>query len=199
MVRIAVTGNVASGKSRVAQHLQARGVPVCDADLIAHDVMAPGGAAYEGVVAAFGRDILTPDGCIDRRELSDIVLADDLLMQRLNRLVHPVVRKAIDCWLDAQAAQGKPLIAVIVPLLFEAHMEKGWDAVVCVGCSPDVRRLRLKARGFDDDECERRVAVQMGQDEKIARSDYLIWNDESEAALEQRIDDVLKSIEEREQ
>lgn len=197
MVQIAVTGGIACGKSRVALHLQSCGIAVCEADMIAHRALASDGAAYRGVVRAFGEEILDDTGEIDRRRLGDIVFAVPDRLAELNRLVHPAVKAAISDWFAEQLRGECRLAVVVVPLLFEAGMEQGWDAVICVGCSPDVQQARLRSRGFDEEACRQRVAAQMALTEKMKRSDFEIWNDGSEEQLEERVDDVLRSIEER--
>ena len=197
MVRIAVTGGIACGKSRVALYLQARGIAVCDADTIAHRALDCGGVVYQNVVRAFGSEILDDEGNIDRRKLGEVVFRDPDRLVDLNKFVHPVVKAEIERWLSAQLCEEQAMAVVVVPLLFEADMAHGWDAVVCVGCSPDVQRDRLMARGFDDDECRQRVAAQMPLSEKMKRSDFEIWNDGSEEQLEERIGEVLRLIWER--
>jgi dephospho-CoA kinase len=197
MVRIAVTGGIACGKSRMAEYLEACGIPVCDADAVAHRVLEPGGEAYAEVVEAFGPRVLGGDGEIDRVALGEIVFSDPRQMARLNGLVHPAVKAKIGHWLDAQTALLTPRVAVVAPLLFEAGMAEGWDAVVCVGCSPALQQSRLMERGIDAEGCVRRIEAQMGLAQKMAQSDFVIWNETSVAALEQQIDDVLKAIEER--
>ncbi len=197
MIRVAVTGGIACGKSRVAMYLQSRGIVVCEADRLAHRALAAGGGAYRDVVNAFGSGILDEAGDIDRRKLGDIVFADSGRLAELNRLVHPTVKADIEDWLSDQEGRGCRLAVVVVPLLFEAGMERGWDAVICVGCSPAVQQARLAERGFDEKACRRRVAAQMALTEKTKRSDFEVWNDGSVEQLEERVDDVLRSIQER--
>jgi len=197
MVRIAVTGGIACGKSRVALHLQSRGIAVCEADTLAHRALASGGAAYRSVVSAFGNAILAEAGEIDRGKLGDIVFADPGRLAELNRLVHPTVKADIEDWFAGLEGRDCRLAVVVVPLLFEAGMASGWDAVICVGCSPDVQQARLMARGFDEEACRLRIAAQMTLTEKMKKSDFEIWNDGSVEQLEERVDDVLRSIQER--
>ncbi len=199
MVQIAVTGGIACGKSRVALMLQARGIAVCEADAIAHLVLGSDGPAYADVVDAFGAGILDDSGNIDRRKLGEIVFARPDQLVLLNGLVHPTVKARIANWLRAREQECCRMAAVVLPLLFEANMAHGWDAVIGVGCSPAVQRERLMARGFDEESCCLRIAAQMPLTDKMNRSDFRIWNDGSEEQLEQRVDDVLRSIREREQ
>jgi dephospho-CoA kinase len=197
MVRIAITGGIACGKSRVASYLQTRGIAVCDADMIAHRALDSGGAAYGDIVRTFGSGVLDDAGEVDRRKLGDIVFTEPGKLTELNRLVHPAVKVEIEAWLNAQQRAECPMAVVVVPLLFEAEMADGWDAVICVGCSPSVQQTRLMARGFDAEACRQRVDAQMPLIEKMERSDFEIWNDGSEEQLEERVGDVLRSIQER--
>ncbi len=197
MIRIAVTGGIACGKSRVAAYLLECGIPVCEADTLAHAALALNGVVYCEVVNAFGAQILTDAAEIDRTKLGQLVFSDATQMAILNRLVHPVVKAEVDHWLRFRERETHPRVAVVIPLLFETEMVQGWDAVVCVGCSAEVQRFRLSARGFDAGESEYRIAAQMVLSEKMKRSDYVIWNDESVTALKQKVDDVLRLIEER--
>ena len=197
MVRLAVTGGIACGKSRVAQYLQTRGIPVCEADLLGHEALAVGSPVYGDVVAEFGRGILDETGAINRGRLGAIVFAQPERLARLNGLIHPVVQSAIADWLDAQEQGGCAVAAVIVPLLFEVNMAEGWDVIIGVGCSPAVQLARLMGRGLDEEACRQRVAAQMPLAEKMKLSDFEIWNDGSEAQLEERVAAVLMSIEEK--
>jgi len=197
MVKIAVTGGIACGKSRVADYLEARDIPVCDADRLAHRALAPDGAAYALVLAFYGDTILTPTGLIDRVKLGNIVFADAGARSRLNQLVHPVVKAEIEQWLAGKSTAGCTRVAVVVPLLFEANMEQGWDATICVACSPEVQHARLLERGLNAEACRQRVAAQLPLEAKIKRSDFVIWNNGTIASLESKIQTVLKLIEER--
>jgi dephospho-CoA kinase len=196
MVRVAVTGGIACGKSRVVSYLRERGIAVCETDGVAHGVMAPGGPAHASVFEAFGGDIQDKAGGIDRQKLASIVFDDPGRMAELNRLVHPFVKTEVARWLVAREESGADMAAVEVPLLFEAGMNQGWDAIICVGCSGEVQEARLRERGLSQEACRRRIAAQMPLSSKVARSDYVIWNDGTERELEQKIEDVLKEIQE---
>ena len=197
MVQIAVTGGIACGKSCVADFLEAHDIAVCDADKLAHSALAPEGAAYASVRAVYGDTILTDTGQIDRVKLGSIVFGDAEALAQLNQLVHPVVKMQLERWLAEKSTAGYRRVAVVVPLLFEADMAQGWDAIICVACPPDVQHSRLLERGLDAEECRQRVAAQLPLEEKMKRSDFVIWNDGTIASLESKIQTVLKLIEER--
>lgn len=197
MIRVAVTGGIACGKSLAASMMEAAGVPVCDADAVAHQLIKPGADAYRDVVDAFGACILAEDGTIDRRVLADIIFNDEAKRQRLNALLHPAVGVAIERWLAKREQDGDRMAVAVIPLLFEAGMAAGWDAVVCVACQPGNQMARLRARGLDDAACRARLAAQMPLAKKVKRSDFTIWNDGSPDELSESVRRTLKAIEER--
>ena len=197
MIRVAVTGGIACGKSLAASMMEATGVPVCEADAVAHALMRPGMGAYRAVVDAFGAGILATDGTIDRRILGDIVFNDETKRRRLNVLLHPAVRVEIQRWLDERDRAGFRMAAAVIPLLFEAGMAEGWDAVVCVACREPLQMERLRSRGLDAAACRARLDAQMPLDEKVRKSDFTIWNDGSPDELSESVRQVLKGIEER--
>ncbi len=154
-------------------------------------------AAYRAVVDAFGAGILASDGTIDRRILGDVVFNNEAKRRRLNALLHPAVLIEIRRWLDEREQAGAHMAAAVVPLLFEAGMAEGWDAVVCVACMQPLQMERLSLRGLDAAACRARLDAQMPLDEKVRRSDFTIWNDGSPDELSESVRHVLKGIEER--
>ena len=131
MVRVALTGGIATGKSYVLERLRARGVPCLDADELAHGATAAGTEASDLIAKRFGADILSPDGSVDRAKLGSIVFADDEARRALEAIVHPVVYRAIEAGLRAFAAIGDAPIAVVaIPLLDETGRHGSFD-VTC--------------------------------------------------------------------
>ena len=193
MLRIALTGGIACGKSLVGATLEKQGVAVCDADLLAHELMLPGQAAYREIVGEFGQGILDPDGQINRVKLGGRVFADPLQLARLNAITHPRVAAAWTAWLAGLPAQT-PVAVVLIPLLYEAGLESGWDAVVCVSASQDAQETRLLARGLTRDQARRRMASQMPVAEKARRADFVIVNDGTVAKLERQTEEVLARL-----
>lgn len=197
MIRIAVTGGIACGKSTLARCWGEQGVSVCDADGVAHAVMAPGAEAFEGVVAAFGRSVLGADGCIDRAALGKRIFADAGQRELLNRLVHPAVRERCLGWL-AGLDPASVAATLVVPLLYEAGFDgDGWDAVVCVTALPAVQVARLTARGLTEEDAVLRIGAQMPVREKERRADFVVVNNGSMDLLICQSKKVLKSILER--
>ncbi len=197
MIRMALTGGIACGKSLAASVLADHGYAVCEADQVAHALYAPGGAAYEEVLHLAGAGALDAEGNIDRRMLGERVFAHPDRLQALNRILHPRVARALDAWLAAQQAAGLQRTVCVVPLLFEAGMEQGWDAVVCIGSQPEQQAARLAARGLTQDAIRARLAAQWPIEQKMEKADYRIWNDGSRSELAAAMGWVVEQIEEQ--
>jgi len=193
MLKIAITGGIAAGKSLVGEGMARRGIAVCDADTLAHEVMRPGTPVALALTAAFGRGIVAADGSIDRRALGRLVFRDERARQTLNATVHPAVRRAWADWIERQPGDA-PAAAVIVPLLYEIGAESGWSAVVCVIADEAVRTARLRERGLSGEEARLRMAAQMPQEVKAERADFVIVNNGSQAVLGEQTTRVVNSI-----
>lgn len=170
--RIGLTGNIATGKSNVGQLLHGLGAAYIDADRVAHEVMAPGQAAYQAVVAHFGARILAPDGAIDRRALGAIVFSDPEELCELERCVHPAAIAEVERRIQASAAC---VVVVEAIKLLESGMAETYDAIWVTTCPEEeqVRRLQ-ESRGLDRVEALRRIHAQPSQAEKLARADVII-------------------------
>mgnify|MGYP001605868741 CR=1 FL=1 len=198
MLRIAVTGGLACGKSVVGRYLAEADLAVCDADDMAHDLIARGRRAYEEIVAVFGRDILGNDGEIDRRRLGARVFSNPAELEILNRIVHPDVKKRWVKWLESRRKDGCRAAAVIVPLLYEAGEGAGWDAVVCVAASENTQIQRLLERGLSRQDIEQRIGAQMPIAEKVKLADYVIVNEGTMDLLKRQVEIVVENIMEKE-
>lgn len=172
---LGITGGIACGKSEVGRILTRRGVPVLDADDVAHRLLQPGTAVHRRVIRAFGPGVVGSGGSIDRTRLGAVIFADGKARERLNRIVHPAVRRERDRWL-ADMRHRHAAVAVIVPLLFEVGATKDWDAVICVAARRADMIARLRKRGHTATEAVRRIRAQWPLKRKIERSDYVIWN-----------------------
>ncbi len=167
MLRVGLTGGIASGKSHVARRLAKAGFYSLDLDQVAHAVMAPGGAAHADVAEAFGAVVVAADGSIDRKALGRIVFADPAARVRLNRLVHPRVRDE-----EARIAAGLPdrqgaVLVVEAALLVESGIHLRFDRLVVTYCPPEEQARRLRARdGLDAGAAEARLRAQMPPSEK---------------------------------
>ena len=168
MLRVGLTGGIASGKSTVAARMRELGLTVLDADQLAHELMEPGQAAYEDVVREFGQEVLAADGRIDRKKLGDIVFRDAEKRERLNAIVHPRVIAAREEQLKQMEAENPNGIAVIeAALLVESGYYKKLDRLIVCVCSPQDQIARLRARGLTEEEAKRRIKAQMPLEEKL--------------------------------
>lgn len=178
MLSVALTGNVASGKSTVARLWREAGVAVVSADDLARTVTEPGSEGLRQVVEAFGEDVLAEDGRLDRAALRDVVFRDDEARRRLEEILHPRIRALRDAWMEGRRAEGARLVVSEIPLLFETEMEGEFDVTVLVD-APRGERLRrlVEDRGLEADEAERIMDAQMDPDEKRRRADLVVEND----------------------
>jgi dephospho-CoA kinase len=176
MQRIGLTGGIAAGKSVAAQRLAERGAVVIDYDALARDAVAPGSAGLADVVTAFGDTVLTPDGALDRPGLAAVVFADPAARQRLNGIVHPVVRRlAAEREAAAAAADATAVVVHDVPLLVETGNADTFHLVVVVQAPAVLRVERLvRTRGMDRTEAERRIAAQVTDEERLAVADVVL-------------------------
>src|SRR4051812_7774777 len=144
MLKIALTGGIATGKSYVLDQFRRRGIPCLDADELAHGVTAAGAEATRAIAARFGAGILSPDGSVDRTRLGPIVFADSGARKELEAIVHPAVYRAIAGGLRGFEMLGEYALAIVdVPLLYETGSEKQFDCVIVTICPPPVQLARL--------------------------------------------------------
>lgn len=192
--RIAVTGGIACGKSTAAQMLRELGGEILDTDDVAHEVEGPGGEAVEAIAKAFGKEVVAADGSVDRRALSAKVFGKPDALSLLNSIVHPVIGRRVDEWLNGNS-EGK-FKAVLIPLLFEVGMDRSmnWDATVAVVCSAENQFARLLGRGHSANEAKARIASQMSCAEKAEKADYAIWNDGGFDDLRKEVSRVVTAI-----
>jgi dephospho-CoA kinase len=172
-----LTGGVGMGKSAAAEFLRARRVPVVDTDELARQLVQPGQPALAEIQAEFGKDIMTPDGRLRREALAQIVFADAAARQKLEAILHPRIRECWQAQIEVWRRENHPLAVVVIPLLFETGAESAFDKIICVACSPATQRERLLARGWTPDQIRLRLAAQWPTDQKIARSDFVVWTD----------------------
>lgn len=172
-----VTGGVGMGKSTAAGLLRQQGVQISDTDAIARQLVEPGKPALEEIVKKFGASILLPDGRLNRKELARITFSDKAARSTLEAILHPPIRAIWEAEVKDWRAAGHANGAVIIPLLFETNAASAFDAVICVACSPATQSQRLRERGWTDPEIRARIEAQMPVDQKIHRSDFVVWTD----------------------
>ncbi|HEX6849901.1 MAG TPA: dephospho-CoA kinase [Candidatus Polarisedimenticolaceae bacterium] len=196
VLRVGLTGGIASGKTTVASLLAERGAFVLDADRIGHDLIAPGGAAHAGVVARFGPAIVEPDGSISRPRLAAIVFADDEARRALDALVHPHILPEVERLLAAYLETGRALVAVVdAALLVEAGMTRAFHRLVVVRCVRETQIRRLMTRnGLTQQEAERRIDVQAPLKTKLAAADYVIDTDGTMRQTREQVDRLWRDL-----
>ena len=176
MLRVGLTGSIAVGKSYVSSVLAELGCHVLDADATAREVVAPGGEGLRRIVEAFGPEVLTADGALDRGRLGRVVFADEGQRQLLNSLLHPLIIAAQDEWLRERERKDPSGVAVIdAALMIETGSYKRLDKLIVAHCRDEAQLERLMRRdSLSREDAERRVAAQMPQAEKMRYADFLI-------------------------
>jgi len=190
-----LTGGIGSGKSEAARRFEHHGIPVVDADRVGHELIAPGGAAEEAVIAAFGDDIRTGD-TIDRAKLGAVVFDDPDALQKLNAIVHPRLFAEVARRCQDAAAEGNTAAIVDAALLGERGEKEPWlTGLMLVDCPADIRVERLVTlRGMDRADAEARVAAQEPPESKRQICDWIIDNSGAREALFQQIDEIAGII-----
>ena len=185
MLNVALTGNIAAGKSEVVRHFARWGATVIDADQLAREAQAPGTEVLRAIVQRFGREVLAADGTLDRAALRGRVMGDDDALAALNGIVHPAVRRRRDQLLAEAKARGDAIVINDIPLLFEAADPAQFDVVVLVDAPEEVRRSRLlHDRGLSAQDADRMIRAQIPSEVKRARADLVIDNAGTREALE---------------
>lgn len=198
MLVVGLTGNVAAGKSAVAELWRKAGVPVLSADALARDVVGPGTEALARIADLFGRGVIRDDGVLDRAAVRRIVFRDARARRRLEAIVHPGVRRLRDAWTRRQREAGAVLVVWEVPLLFETGMQDEVDVVVVVDAPVEVRRRRIvETRGLGEEEAEAVMAAQLPAEEKRRRADHVVDNAGTRRELAGRAAEVLAALEVR--
>jgi dephospho-CoA kinase len=186
---LGITGGIASGKSTVAAIFAELGAALVSADQLAREAVEPGTPALQALVAAFSREILGPDGRLDRERLGHLVFADPAARERLNAITHPAIARLAESRLQELRALGVPLVIYEAPLLFEAGAAHRVDRVLTVVVSAAAQQARLAARDrLPATEQQARIAAQWPQAEKVARADFVIDNSGSLAATRRQVE-----------
>ncbi len=175
MVRAALTGGIATGKSTVLDAFRREGIPTIDADVLAHGALAPGTPGAQAVAARFGKRVMTADGVIDRSALGAVVFGDAAARRDLEAIVHPTVYGAIERWFAGLPGETRVAVADI-PLLFETGRDADFDVVIVAACPAGDQLQRLMARDrLSAADAHARIAAQLPIDEKVRRAAYVVW------------------------
>ena len=171
MLKVAITGNIASGKTAVQKILETNGFVVLDSDIAAHRLLDDNSA----VIEAFKNFDILDNGKISRDKLGKIVFNNENLLQKLNGIIHPQVRAKIEEFFEEN--KDKNIVFVSIPLLFECGMENMFDKIILVKTPDNIRLERLiKRNGYTKDYALKRIACQISQDEKVSKADFVIDN-----------------------
>ena len=205
MLRVGLTGGIASGKSIVGEMFVQLGAELIEADRIAHELMQPGQAVYAEVVRKFGMEILDPDGTVNRARLAEAAFGSagskiKSRIQELNRIVHPAVLARQEQWMEEVGARDPAAIAIVeAALILEAGAQKQFQRLIVVTCRDQQRIERFAARLKIDHEAAskevtRRMAAQWPDEKKIAAADYVIDNSGSLDATQAQVRAVYQKL-----
>ena len=196
MLRVGLTGGIATGKSTVGLMFVELGCHLIDSDHITRQLFQPGQPVYEAVVQAFGERILSPDRTIDRKILGEIVFNDPGERTKLNGLVHPFVVQRHQDWLKEMEASDPGGVSIVdAALTIEAGTYKNYDKIVVVTCTPEIQKQRLRERtGLSDEQIEARIRSQMPLEEKVKYADFVIDNSGSREATRKQVRQVHDSL-----
>jgi dephospho-CoA kinase len=191
-VVIGLTGNIASGKSTVTKHLIKKGFYVIDADIISREVVARGTEGLKRIIESFGEGVISVDGTLNRKELGSIVFSDKRKLEKLNRVLHPIIRRRIIRTIEK--AQER-VVFIDAALIFELELDKLLDMVWMVKIRDEIQLERLMKRdGSSKREALDRIQSQVNQDEKVKKSDIIIYNDDTKDTLYEQVDHVILDL-----
>ncbi len=195
MRQLALTGNIASGKSTVATMLAAHGATIIDADLLAREAVAPGTRELEQIVDRFGEQVLQADGALDRAALRQRVFSDPVARDALNAIVHPAVGRLREQRVAEARARGDAVVISDIPLLFEVGLEHEFDGVILVDAPTPLRHERLiRDRGLSAEQATAMIDAQWPSERKRAGATWIIDNDGSKAQLATRVAALWQTI-----
>jgi dephospho-CoA kinase len=198
VLRVALTGNIAAGKSSVTALFRSWGATVIDTDILAREAVAPGSPALKAIAARFGKDLILDNRTLDRAALRHRVMGDRAKREALNAIVHPEVNRRTEALVAEARRRGDAIVVIDIPLLFEVMDPSRFDVIVLVDAPPEVRRDRLiELRGLSPDDADVLLAAQQPSVAKRSRSDFVIDNDGPLEALQVRAGQVWEKLVEK--
>jgi len=177
MKLLGLTGGVGMGKTVIARFLGGYCAQIMDTDELARQFVEPGQPALDEIRTTFGENIIVPDGRLRRDELARIIFADPAARKKLETILHPRIRERWLSQVGTWRGENRPLAVVAIPLLYETQAESNFDKIICVACSAATQRQRLLDRGWSPEQIRQRLAAQWPIEQKITRSDFLIWTE----------------------
>lgn len=192
---IGLTGGIATGKSTVAKILESKGIPVVDADALAHQAMEKNTDGFKEVVSKFGTDFVDGSGEIDRAKLGELIFADSQKRKMLENIIHPRVATEMQRQMGILKEKGHKFAVYMVPLLFEKQLEGNFEVVLFVDTPREIQIERFKKRsGFTRKECLQRINTQMSREEKLSKTPIIIDNSKDILNTEKNVESVVKDI-----
>lgn len=197
MLLVGLTGGIGSGKSTVASILERRGAVIIDADDLARRAVEPGTPGYERVLETFGDGATTSSGELDRGRMAQIVFADDEARRRLESIVHPEVARLFSEAVEAYRDTDR-IVVYVVPLLVERSLQAGFDVVVAISASPEIRQARLGTdRRMNPKDVQCRMSAQLSDDERERAAHIVVENQGSIEDLQRVVDDLWTDLQRR--
>lgn len=194
MLKVAITGNIAAGKSEVEKILREMSFKVLDSDTVVHDLFKIDSVKKVLCEAFAGIDILENDE-ISRSKLGKIVFTDETARKKSQKILHPLVKDEIEHFFSKQQEQGEKIAFASVPLLFEAHFENLFDKIILIYADEKIRLNRLMQRsGLTSEQAQNRLDIQMNQDDKKALSDFIIYNNGSIESLNETVNELIGKL-----
>ncbi|HXN99926.1 MAG TPA: dephospho-CoA kinase [Candidatus Acidoferrales bacterium] len=195
MLRVGLTGGIATGKTTVASMLRDLDVPVLNADTLGHELLEPGQAAYDEIIAVFDEDILDADGKVNRAKLGGVIFADAQKRARLNQILHPRIMEVVQKWFAALDEPDGPELAVVeAALIFEARYNQKLDKIIVCWCLPEQQMERLTLRGLSMEEAQQRIAAQMPLADKRKLADEAIDCSGSIEETQRQVNQVAEKL-----
>ena len=195
MLRVGLTGGIATGKSTVARMFRRLGVRTMDADAITHGLQQPRSLIWKKIVGAFGRDILCPDLSLDRRKLGEIVFSDPEKRALLEQIMHPaVIAEEEELMSEWERSGDVDLVMVEEALLIESGSYRRYGRIVLVVAPEKIQIERLKERGFTEEEAKSRIRSQMPLSEKMKWADYVIDNSGDRSGTERAVERIYQQL-----
>jgi dephospho-CoA kinase len=192
---IGLTGNIASGKTVVADLLKEKGATIIDADTLSREAVQPGTQTLKTITSRWGNEVLDGSGALDRAALRRIVFTDQAQLDELNAIIHPEIARLRDTAISSARKRGDKIVVCVIPLLFERKLVDNFDMIVLVDAPRELRMERLvETRGLDEAEAMNMIAAQMPAELKRARADYVIENTGPMDSLRQDVDALWESL-----
>jgi len=193
--KVAITGSAGSGKTIVCSRFQELGLRVINSDVLAREAVSPDSTAYKKIINFFGKKVLNDDATLNRRMIRRMIIHDDALRKALEQFTHPEIIKLMKSRITSAEKDGNPVVVVEVPLLFEFDMESWFDEIIVVTAKRELRLKRLMDRdNIFRSDAQNLLNIQMPDEEKIGRADFVLQNNGSVEQLIESVDILYKNI-----